>query len=221
MDESIPRASTEDRSALLWGYAAVERTAMTFEELFRSAEPARDKFLSRLFGLFSEEVVRTWCSAPTAPYVDLGRPTLLAAGEQRGFTLDFTFQDRADERLFVGELKAELEFEGYKYLRLATPGQLDHHRGAPFQRFLEMARNPSAYTVRVHEKTREVAGAVLVWGAVEPAARPTIIAAAGVHDVLSVEDMLSDLRRWGSTTDWAAKVAALRRWSLELLDRLI
>ena len=52
-------------------------------DFFRSAEPARDKYLSRLFGLFSEEVVRTWCACPEAAYLDLGRPTLRDPDEPR------------------------------------------------------------------------------------------------------------------------------------------
>jgi hypothetical protein len=53
----------------------------SFEDFFHSESPARDKFLSRLFGLFSEDVVRHWCGCPEAPYGDLGRPFLRAVGE--------------------------------------------------------------------------------------------------------------------------------------------
>ena len=49
---------------------------MTFEALFRTSSSSRDKFLARLFGLFSEDLVRLWCRNPKAPYEDLGRPNI-------------------------------------------------------------------------------------------------------------------------------------------------
>ena len=100
------------------------------EDVFMSDEPARDKYLSRLFGLFNEEVVRAWCLCPEAPYEDLGRPTVREPGERRGHTLDFTFRRRYDARVFVGEMKCELEFDGYRYLRLDRADQPRHHMPA-------------------------------------------------------------------------------------------
>lgn len=61
-----------------------------FKRVFRSNSAHRDNFLARLFGIFSEEVVRAWCACPQAPYSNLGRPTLREPGEARGHTLDFT-----------------------------------------------------------------------------------------------------------------------------------
>jgi hypothetical protein len=57
-------------------------SADCFPMLFRSSSSARDKFLSRLFGIFSEEIVRIWCRAPDAPYEDLGRPTIRYGGRK-------------------------------------------------------------------------------------------------------------------------------------------
>jgi len=97
---------------------------LQFEEIFRTKNPARDKFLSRLFGLFSEEVVRYWCRCPAAPYEDLGRPTLRVPGEARGHTLDFTLRHKETVKVYVAEMKCELEFENYRYLRLTGAWQL-------------------------------------------------------------------------------------------------
>jgi hypothetical protein len=79
------------------------------DAFFRSAEPARDTYLSQLSGRFSEQVVRAWCGRPQAPYENLGRPPLHAPDASRGSTLDFTLRERATGRLFVSELKCELE----------------------------------------------------------------------------------------------------------------
>ena len=50
----------------------------SFEEFFKKEgkEPIRAKFLSRVFGVFSEELVRIWANDSRAPYANLGRPTL-------------------------------------------------------------------------------------------------------------------------------------------------
>ncbi len=113
-----------------------------FAQFFRSAEPARDNYLSRLFAFFAEDIVRAWCSYPLARYEDLGRPTLLGQGETRGHTLDFTLRKRETGVPLVAELKSELAHEGYRYLTLADPSQLLHHSGKPaFAKLLQVARD--------------------------------------------------------------------------------
>ena len=106
----------------------------SFEDFFHSDRPARDKFLSRLFGLFSEDVVRHWCRCPEAPYEDLGRPYLRLPTERYGHTLDFTLRDRETGATFVAELKCELEYDSYRYLRLMDASHLGHHQGAALQK---------------------------------------------------------------------------------------
>jgi hypothetical protein len=108
-----------------------------------------DKFMSRLFSLFSEEVVRAWCACPEAPYEDLGRPYLVARGERYGHTLDFTLRSRATGETYVAELKCELEYEGYRYLRLSDVEQLKHHGGAAFKKLPAVARDPGSLQMRV------------------------------------------------------------------------
>lgn len=190
-----------------------------FDSLFRSATPARDKFLSRLFGLFSEEVVRSWCRCPEAPYEDLGRPYLLAEGDRYGHTLDFTLRDKRDGRAFIAELKCELEYDGYRYLRLRDPAQLSHHKGAAFSKLLAIAKDPDAMQVRLAGKPAVVSGAILVWGATTPAGCAATRAEHGFADVLSVETMIDDLRRWDAT-HWRQHVDDLRGWVVELFDAL-
>lgn len=169
---------------------------ISFERLFKSPNPTRDKFLSRLFGVFSEEIARIWCKCPQSPYEDLGRPTLKLPEENRGRTLDFTFRSRQDGRMYVGELKCELEFENYRYLTLTSPSQLNHHTGEAFQRFLATAKNPRQYTVTVSGNSVSVSGAVLVWGAVTPDDRRAVMEATGIADVLSLEQIITDLLTW-------------------------
>lgn len=197
---------------------------MDFEQFFKSTEQARDAFLSRLFGLFNEDVVRNWCRCPQAPYEDLGRPTLWKKGSPTLHpTLDFTLRERAlGGRTFVAEMKCELQYEGYKYLRLTDAGQLTHHAKAPgiaFKWFLESALAPGAFDVRVAGKPVLVDGTILIWGAVAPEGSAAVNDAYGISAILSVEAMIRDLRRW-QPAHWVARVRQLRLWANQLFDVL-
>jgi hypothetical protein len=193
----------------------------SFEAIFRTSDGRQDNFRSRLFGLFSEEIVRVWAADTRAPYEDVGRPTLFAPGDIRGSTLDFMLRRRGDNRQFVAELKAEFAFEKYAYLRLSDPGQLRHHQGVPaFARLLEMTRSPGAYEVRVGGKRVVADGAVLVWGAVSEPGRQAVVETFGFTDVLSLEEILVDLRAWSSPA-WRKRLGQFRSWSNGLFDALL
>mgnify|MGYP000523508818 CR=1 FL=1 len=81
------------------------------------APGSRGKYLSRVFGIFSEEIVRIWAADPRAPFEDLGRPTLRVDGEDGYSTLDFTLRSRDTELIFPAELKCEIEYQGYLHAR--------------------------------------------------------------------------------------------------------
>lgn len=192
--------------------------ASPFETLFRSPVPARDKLLSRLFGIFNEEIVRIWCRCAAAPYRDLGRPTLRRQGSAWA-TLDFLLASRRDNRVYVAEMKCELEYEKYKYLTLTAPSQLEHHRKQAFDLFLQAAREPSSVAVKTPEGAVPVHGAILVWGDATDTGRAATIARYGFADVLTVAAIVRDLNRWQSP-EWAKFVADRRGWANELFDGL-
>lgn len=73
------------------------RLGPRFEDVFKTANRARDNYLSRLFGIFAEDIVRYWCADGRAPYEDLGRPSLFSDGVYRGYTLDFTLRERSSD----------------------------------------------------------------------------------------------------------------------------
>lgn len=190
----------------------------SFENLFRSADGARDNFLSRLFGIFSEDVVRYWSRNPNAPYEDLGRPTIHTEGQWH--TLDFTLRNRRTGHTYATEMKCELSYEGYRYLRLVDCEQLRHHGGQAFRRFLELARPDHGFTVKVAGQPLHTDGAILVWGATSAAGAEAVRERFGLADVLSVEEMLADLHRWHDDA-WKERASELRGWSNELFDYLI
>lgn len=191
----------------------------TVAQFFQSGDTRRDKFLARLFGIFSEDLVRDWCDDPRAPYANLGRPTLWPLGEPRGSTLDFTLRDRATQRTYVSEMKVELEYEGYKYMTLERLDQLAHHRLPAFQRFLEIARDRTAYEVRVAGKPMAVDGAILIWGAVSEDGKQLVTTDTGLHDVLSLDSIVENLRAW-QPGRYVERLTFLRQAANDLFDWL-
>jgi hypothetical protein len=170
---------------------------VSLERIFRTSSRPRDKFLSRLLGLFGEEIVRLWAAQDGAPYRDLGRPTLWVPDGSGRSTLDFTFESRASGDIFVAEMKCELEFENYRYLTLTANSQLSHHQALAFRRFLAFAREPNAFVVKVNAKPVAASGAILAWGAVTAQGRLDVQQTTGISDVLSLENMIGDLQAWG------------------------
>jgi hypothetical protein len=192
-----------------------------FEDVFRSTDLAlrsRDKFLSRLFGIFSEDVVRHWCRHSTAPYEDLGRPSLRPEPNVR-YTLDFLLRDRKSGAIYVAEQKCELEFDGCKYLRLKDPAQLDHHKKDAFKAFLQVAADPSAMKVTVGKEVMAISGGVLIWGATTPDGIQAVTSKYGIVAVLSIEEMIHDLCTWADK-DWLEYIAARQNWANQLFDHL-
>lgn len=188
------------------------------ETLFRSGDSARDAFRSRLFGLFSEDIVRFWSRNERAPYRDLGRPTLWKDGQFA--TLDFTLESRADGLRYAAELKAEMAFEGYRYLRLIDAGQLAHHSTKrAFAWLLDLAAQRSTFEVHLAARPVEISGAILVWGASSPQGRAHVISEHGFADVLSLESMLGDLHEWADA-GWQQRISELRTWSDGMWDVL-
>ena len=190
-----------------------------FQNLFRSINHPRDKFLSRLFGIFNEEIVRCWCQDHQAPYRDLGRPTIKPANIPRGFALDFAFQSKSNNAVYVGEMKCELEYENYRYLTLESPAQLDHHRKDAFRLFLDIAQNAKQYIVTVGGKPQLVSGSILVWGSYTESGRASVTAKYGLHDILSLEFIIADLLAW-ENKDFIELLDKYQTWSNELFTRL-
>ena len=195
--------------------------ADSFELIFRreGAEAARAKFLSRLFGVFAEEVVRLWATDDRSPYQSLGRPTLTPVGCSKGYTLDFTLQDRSTQKVYVVEMKCEIEYQNFRYFALEGAWQLDHHSKPAFKAFLDAASGTSEQRVVVNGKQVRADGAILIWGSVTETGRSSVISALGLHEVLSVANICRDLVAW-QHAEYAALLDKRRAWTLELFDGL-
>lgn len=183
-------------------------------------ENQRSKYLSRLFGIFSEKVVEHWANDERAPYENLGRPTLKTPEDTRGHTLDFTFRCRLSGRIYASEMKCEIEYQNFKYFILEKTQQLDHHRKPAFEAFLTSARYPEKYAVRTKGNEVEIDGAILVWGAVSASGKREVMSDKGFHDILSVEEICRDLVKWRNP-EYLEMIEQYRSWSNSLFDGLI
>jgi hypothetical protein len=193
----------------------------TFTEFFRQSgsDPRRAKFLSRLFGLFSEELVRIWSGDVRAPYSEIGRCTIYDPKLPKPSTLDFTFIERSSERAFVVEMKCEIEFQNFKFLTLNNPLQLEHHKKDSFKAFLSAAARDGDQTTKVKGRLQKTEGAILIWGAVSPDGRQSCMAQYGFHDVIGVDQIIEDLVLWNSS-EFAAFIEQLNVWSNDLFSFL-
>ena len=111
-----------------------------FCKLFHSDYQDRDKFLARLQGLFSEEIVRIWCESKRSPYKDLGRPNVKVPPDKKGYTMDFTLQSKKDGSKYIAEMKCWTEYKNYQYLTLVDAEQLEEIDTRTFDVFFKSSR---------------------------------------------------------------------------------
>jgi hypothetical protein len=185
------------------------------DRLFRTPNSDRDAFLSRLFGIFNEDIVRIWCRDPRSPYNDLGRPTIFQTNTKGFSTLDFCLLDYQTGQAYVSEMKCELQYNNYKYLTLESPDQLNHHEKPAFSAFLETTRNPNHAVVKVNQKSVIVSGGILIWGRTTNQGRSAVIAKFGFTNVLSLEMIVIDLLQW-ENSEFHSFVETRSGWCDEL-----
>lgn len=127
---------------------------------------------------------------------------------------------------YVVELKSELEYQKYKFLKLEDTSQLKHHQKKnAFNRFLNMAKNPNAYIVTINDNSNnkkielDVSGAILVWGSLTESGRTKVKNEFGFKDILSLENMISDLIIW-EDSQYYELIEDRSNWSQELYNAL-
>lgn len=193
-----------------------------FVAIFRqeSVPKTRAKYLSRVFGIFSEEIVKIWASDSRAPYLDIGRPTLKKHGAIKGLTLDFTFLHKSSNKLFVVELKCEIEYQNYKYLVLTNLNQLEHHKKDAFLTLLDAAIQNPNQQIFVNKKEVKIDGAILIWGAATVEGCKVVMDAKGFFDILTLERIICGLKAWRSEP-YSKLLEDRRLWANEMFDALL
>ncbi len=182
------------------------------KDFFDKNDERRANFLSRVFGIFSEEIVRVWIDDERAPYrCGGGRPKLQHGDKKR--IIDFTLQERSTNRIFVAEMKCEIAYKNFKFLTLTNPQQLDHHKKDAFNAFLDYAGKPNVAVIqKVPVKTH---GAILIWGNTSQVGIDAVMAEYRFHDVLAISNILSDLREW-QTPAWTKLLREVQTWNNDL-----
>jgi hypothetical protein len=176
-------------------------SVIDFFTLAKTGNIDRDKFISRFLEIFSESIARIYFSSPYSNYKDLGRPTIKKKNSSdRGSTLDFTLENKKTQKIYICEMKCELQFENYKYLELNDIRQIKHHieHKEAFRRFLDLASNKGQYIVNVtkaNKKNINIDGIILLWGKVtEEVEKMKIIKKEyKLFDVLSLEKMINEM----------------------------
>jgi IS1 family transposase len=193
-----------------------------FLSIFKKSDApiARGKYLSRIFGIFSEEIVRIWAGDHHCAYEDMGRPTLRKIDEKQGSTLDFTLHHKATGKSYVAELKCEIEYQNYKYFVLSDVNQLAHHRKAAFTALLNAAEKCPEQQTYVGGKKIDVDGAILIWGSATDEGKRTVIKKYGFSDILTMAEIIHDLRSWKSEP-YQDLIKERRYWSNEMFDALL
>jgi hypothetical protein len=191
-----------------------------FKRTESSSDRARAKFLSRVFGIFSEQIVSIWTVDERAPYQNLGRPTIKTDDGRRPHTLDFALRERSTGKVYVSEMKCEIEYHNFRYFVLERVEQLKHHKKRAFEAFLRAARPSPGQSVYIGGKSLPTSGAILIWGAVTPGGRNTTIVSKGFHDVLSIDKICRDLALW-KCARYAALIEQHQKWCNELFSGLL
>lgn len=198
---------------------------MNFEELFISegfpyqGKSQRDKFLSRVFGIFSEKIVRIWCRNQNSPFEDLGRPTIYDENGKH-YTLDFLLKD-SESNVYLTEMKCEIEYQKYKNLTLGDPKQLKgHQKKRAFQLFLEAASQPETYEVKCGGEKVAVQGSALIWGRTSDENLQTIKSEFSLAHILSTEQIVSDLIIWEDEA-YESFISQYEDWSEQLFRGLL
>ena len=190
-----------------------------FRAIFQqdSAPAARGKFLSRVFGIFSESIVQIWSEDERAPFRNLGRPTLVATSQGKMPTLDFLFECRRTGRRFIVEQKCEIEYNGFRYFTLTNPDQLKHPIKPAFVAFLAAANGsaPGVHDWKVGSQRVTVDGAILIWGSVASEGRTAVMETTGLHDVIGLDQIIAECAEWKPEA-YCRLVSDRRRWCEEL-----
>lgn len=194
---------------------------MDFVSLFKQdeADRKRGKYLSRLFGIFSEDIVRIWAADEKCHYEDLGRPSIRFEGET--YTLDFTFQHKQSRKVYIVEQKCEIEFQNYKFFILNKKEQLSHHIKAKkaFMAFLEAAKK-NIISASVGKQEIKIDGTILIWGAATPKGINDIKLEYEIDDILTLEKIIDDLILWRNDNFYKF-VKDRIVWSNEMLSGLL
>jgi len=81
---------------------------MDLFEIGKTNNIKRDKFISRFFGIFSEEIANIYFCSPYSEYTNLGRPNISI--NNKHYILDFTLKNKNNGKIYICEMKCEMQY---------------------------------------------------------------------------------------------------------------
>jgi len=184
----------------------------------------RDKFISRFFGIFSEEIAGLYFGCPFSKYKNLGRPTIKK--DNVSSTLDFTLQDKMTNKIYICEMKCEMQYQKFKRFELKSIEQVESHVKQKWHKrafiwFLDIANNKNAYKVEIKEENRrkeiEIDGIILLWGKTDNEKIKEIQNKFDIHDILSLEEMVNTMIN-NDYAPYFEYIEERREWVNKFLD---
>lgn len=88
-----------------------------------------------------------------------------------------------------------------------------------FQRFLNVSKHPKSLKVKTKGMKVEADGGILIWGKVDKYKKQEICDLYGFFDILSLEDIISDLIRT-KNKEYKEFLSTLHQWNVHLIRGL-
>ncbi len=194
----------------------------------------QNNYLSRLIGLFGEEISEKWLANDNSAYSNFGRPTIywIEEGKKKRATLDFLIE--REGKIYIVEQK---NFFAYNKGRLRTIDSSDDFRKAfaswnttknkatPAWKIFNSFEQHE-YEIKIGKKEyRKLDGKVVFWSDLIEADKDYFLTLSEelnrtrYNDAIGLVQMINDLKRW-KDTDYEALIENYIQWNKDLFDNL-
>ena len=193
---------------------------MDLLKIGKSGNIEKDKFISRFFGIFNEKIAELYFNSPYSKYKNLGRPTIKYGKEK--YTFDFTLQNKETNKIYVCEMKCEMQFNNYKRLLLENIDQILSHKKVSFIYFLDISKNKSKHKIEVDKKEIKTDGIILLWGKItnDTNALLKIKEHFGFYEIISLEKLINIMVE-NNYNEYYQYINEKREWINNFFDEII
>lgn len=160
-------------------------------------------FLSRIIGIFSEDVVRFWLENKKCKYNFLGRPQVWTENDSKKYSLDYLLQDKKTKKCYIAEQKCFFGFKDGKLKKISEAETFSivfdkwsnekRNHTVAWARFIEFNNDSH---VSIKNKKCDVSGKILVWASCDKKAKKDFQKKHNIFDVVSFEQVIRDLNKW-------------------------
>ncbi|MBK9222222.1 MAG: hypothetical protein IPO16_08865 [Saprospiraceae bacterium] len=185
-------------------------------------------FLSRIFGVFSEEIVKIWCdNKNNNDFEYIGKPHI-KEGNKRPIVLDHLLKSK--NTYFIVEQK---NFHGYKNGKLSSMedtdeffknfeswsiGKSKNQKSKAWDIFINFTKKPKE--VKYDGKIIPQAKTLLIWSKGTDVGRYKFVQKYGISKVLFLEQMKNDLIKWKDPA-YIKLIKDKKKWIAQLFNDLL